>query len=70
MVLGGLVLLCPLPPVNTDEFARFDGGAEVPRCPPHSRSILLYSTNCFDGVVEGMVQRGLVLWCPLPRSRY
>ena len=61
MALRGLVMLCPLPPLDTAEFAPFDGGGEVRWCPPHSRSILLYSTIGFDGEVESMIIRGLVL---------
>ena len=97
MVLRGLVLLCPVPPLDTTVFSRWtverriwsyggwyccassllsillyslvlmvEGRHRAP--PPHSRSILLYSTNSFDDGVEGMVLRGLVLWCPLPPS--
>ena len=65
MVLRRLVLLCLVAPLHTPVFSRFDGGGEAPWCPPPSRLILLYSTKRFDNVVEGMVIRGLELWCPL-----
>ena len=66
MVLRGLVLLCPLTPLDTAVFARFDGGGEEPRCPLTPLDTAVFYS--FDGGVEGMVVRGLVLWCPLPPS--
>ena len=64
----GLVLLCPfLPPAV---LSCFDGGGYC--YAPSFPSILSYSVVkwwrgglSFDGGVEGMVLRGLVLLCPL-----